>query len=160
MNAEIVVVFVALFFIWLGLLSYFVYKNIVHYNKLVGRGGRENLQKILEKILEGEKISQLKTDQLQGRIDNLEKESIYHVQQVGIVRFNPFEDTGGDQSFVLAILDGRKTGIVLTSLHSRGVTRWYAKNVKEGRGVDHELSKEEENAIKNALRVHTKHGHN
>ena len=73
------------------------------------------------------------------------------MQKVGILRFNPFADTGGDQSFVFAILDGNDTGIVLTSLHSRSTTRWYAKNVKKGKGVDFDLSQEEEKTIKTAV---------
>ena len=48
--------------------------------------------------------------------------------RVGLVRFNPFEDTGGNQSFALALLDGRGDGFVVSSLHSR--TRHAA--VREG----------------------------
>ena len=40
--------------------------------------------------------------------------------RVGLNRFNPFEgDTGGNQSFALALLDGRGDGFVVSSLHAR-----------------------------------------
>lgn len=71
------------------------------------------------------------------------------IQQIGVVRFNPFEDTGGDQSFVIALLDGRGSGFVLTSLHGRAGTRVYAKPVEHGQAV-YALSTEEQEAIRRA----------
>ena len=53
--------------------------------------------------------------------------------RVGLVRFNPFEgDTGGNQSFALALLGGRGDGFVVSSLHARAVTRMYAKAITAG----------------------------
>jgi hypothetical protein len=70
-----------------------------------------------------------------------------HVQHLTLKRFNPFGDTGGDQSFILAILDGNKDGVVITSLHSRENTRFYVKSVEGGVGIDHPLSDEEQKII-------------
>jgi hypothetical protein len=70
-------------------------------------------------------------------------------QRVGIVRFNPFEDTGGNQSFAMALLDAAGDGWVLSSLHARSGTRVYAKSITGGRS-DAELSAEETAAIKQA----------
>jgi len=70
-------------------------------------------------------------------------------QRIGIVRFNPFEDTGGNQSFALALLDAAGNGWVLSSLHARSGTRVYAKAIHEGRS-DGALSDEEAAAIKQA----------
>jgi hypothetical protein len=69
---------------------------------------------------------------------------------VGLVRFNPFEDTGGNQSFALALLDGRGDGFVVSSLHARAGTRVYAKAVTDGRS-DGALSEEESDALRRAL---------
>ena len=70
--------------------------------------------------------------------------------RVGLVRFNPFEDTGGNQSFALALLDGRGDGFVVSSLHARGGTRLYAKTVNGGTS-DANLSGEETEALGQAL---------
>jgi uncharacterized protein DUF4446 len=71
--------------------------------------------------------------------------------RVGIVRFNPFEgDTGGNQSFALALLDGRGDGFVVSSLHARAVTRLYAKAVTAG-ASEAPLSDEESAALRQAL---------
>jgi uncharacterized protein DUF4446 len=70
--------------------------------------------------------------------------------RVGLVRFNPFEDTGGNQSFALALLDGRGDGFVVSSLHARGGTRIYAKAVAAGTS-EANLSDEETEALRQAL---------
>jgi hypothetical protein len=67
-----------------------------------------------------------------------------------MVRFNPFEDTGSDQSFAIALLDDRRDGIVLSSLHGRANTRLFAKPV-EGGSSKHTLSAEEAEAIRIAV---------
>lgn len=71
-----------------------------------------------------------------------------HLQQLTLARYNPFSNTGGDQSFILGILDGNKDGVIITSLHSRENTRFYVKSVRGGAGVNHPLSKEEQKLIK------------
>ncbi len=71
--------------------------------------------------------------------------------RVGLVRFNPFEgDTGGNQSFALALVDGRGDGFVVSSLHARAVTRLYAKAVSRG-ASEAALSDEESEALRQAL---------
>lgn len=137
-------------FFWLIGLSFYLYKIASHYQRLVQGTKGQNLAEVLDKILDNFKKSKTDLEGLKEEIQKLASDSKKHVQKVGILRFNPFSDTGGDQSFVLAILDDRNSGIVLTSLHSRGITRWYAKNVKEGKGVHHQLSEEEKKAIKKA----------
>lgn len=49
-----------------------------------------------------------------------------------LVRFNPFDEIGSNQSFILCLLDMDNSGVIITSLHSRDQTRIYAKEIKEG----------------------------
>jgi hypothetical protein len=84
-----------------------------------------------------------------GRLRLLESDARHMVQRVGIVRFNPFEDTGGDQSFVVALLDADANGVLLTSLHARAGTRSYLRTVVGGR-CDVTLSAEEVEALRQA----------
>jgi hypothetical protein len=67
-----------------------------------------------------------------------------------VVRFNPFEDTGGNQSFAIALLDALGDGVVISSLHARGSTRIYAKSVRAGR-ADGAASAEEAQALRQAM---------
>ncbi len=68
-----------------------------------------------------------------------------------LVRFNPFSDTGGEQSFVIALLNDSGDGLIITSLHGRGVARFYTKKVARGQ-ADQELSSEEKTALAQALK--------
>ena len=72
-------------------------------------------------------------------------------QKISIVRFNPFGDTGGDQSFSLAVLDAHDSGYVLTSIHGRQGTRVYAKPVDLGKSK-YTLSAEEQQALDQAIK--------
>lgn len=89
-------------------------------------------------------------DELSARSAVLEAANRRSIQRVGLVRFNPFEDTGGNQSFALALLDADGNGWVLSSLHARTGTRVYAKSISGGRS-DGALSDEESAAIKQAM---------
>lgn len=110
----------------------------------------ENLEDIL--IFQSKSIKALDKDiqalyEISNKINSL---SLKGIHKTGLVRFNPFKDVGGDQSFSLALLNGKNDGIVLTSLFTRDGTRIYAKSIKEGKTIKHPLSKEEEKALKEA----------
>jgi len=69
------------------------------------------------------------------------------VQKVGVVRFNPFENVGGNQSFAIALLDNCLDGVIILSLYSRDGVRTYSRLIRKGK-ADHKLSAEEEEAIR------------
>ena len=73
------------------------------------------------------------------------------IEKIKLIRFNPFDDVGGDQSFILVLLNKENSGILLTSLHHRSFTRIYAKALKNGQGDNITLSKEEKSAILKAI---------
>ena len=81
------------------------------------------------------------------RTATLERLRPLAVQKIGLVRFNPFEDTGSNQSFALALLDDHDDGVIVSSLHSRQQTRLYAKPITGGRS-DTALSTEETEAVR------------
>jgi hypothetical protein len=72
-------------------------------------------------------------------------------QKISVVRFNPFGDTGGDQSFCLAVLDSHDSGYVLSSIHGRQGTRVYVKPVEFGKSK-YQLSAEEQKALGQAAK--------
>jgi len=81
---------------------------------------------------------------------DLQKMCDISITRVGVVRFNPFKDTGGDQSFVIALLDSNNSGVILSSLYTREGTRVYTKPVEKGKSK-YNFTKEEEQAIKQAI---------
>ena len=76
-------------------------------------------------------------------------------RNVGIVRFDAFEDMGGLMSFSAAFLDDHQTGIVITAINGRTEARVYAKAIEEGRS-SHNLSPEEQRALAEAAGRPTK----
>lgn len=109
-----------------------------------------DLQATVER--ESRRVDQLtlRVDDLGGRLPVAESRSTVALQRVGVVRFNPFEDTGGQQSFAVAMLDARGSGVVISSLHSRQATRVYLKQITEGK-TEMQLGNEEAEAIRQAL---------
>jgi len=121
-----------------------------HYRHLVKGAPSGNLEKILENILKQGKLTKSEVTEIKRQLQRLKKNEQGCFQRVGLIRFNPFSDLGGDQSFSLAILDDNNQGLVITGLHSRQTTRVYAKLLNGKKAV--KLSNEEQLAIKKAIR--------
>ncbi len=137
--------------IWLGVLTYFFFKVWSHYKNLL-KGIREgNLDKILNKVLENEDLNTRQITDINKSISDLKEEELSHIQKIGFVRFNPFNEMGGDNSFALCLLNGKSDGVVITGLHTREKTRMYAKRIVNAESK-HELSKEERKAIQEAMK--------
>lgn len=139
-------------FVWLIILSFIFWKLFSHYNKLIKKADGKNISQLLDTVLSQQEELKKELDILKVRCDTIEKEGKFHIQKIGLVRFNPFKDTGGDQSFIVGLLNGNDSGVVISGLYSRSGTRWYAKRIKEGKGVEHELSDEEKGALQEAKR--------
>jgi hypothetical protein len=106
----------------------------------------ESLEGVLDAHLELVHQVSEDLDELASRTAGLEHSALHHYSKVGLVRFNPFPDTGGNQSFALAMLDESDDGFIFSSLHSRTGTRIYAKAIAAGK-ADNTLSSEEDEAI-------------
>jgi hypothetical protein len=124
-----------------------LYRTRNHYQNLVSGTKREKLDGMLEKLLEHDRGLISEIGQINKRLNILDKEKEFYFSRVGLVRFNPFERSGGDQSFVIALLDYQKNGLVLNFIYTRDGLRVYGKKVKNGKGSEYELSEEEKKAI-------------
>lgn len=78
------------------------------------------------------------------------------LHRVGMIRFNPFKDVGGDQSFSLALLNAKNSGFTISSLYTREGTRIYCKAILNGKAEKHPLTQEEEKAIQIAMKQSSK----
>jgi hypothetical protein len=116
-----------------------------HYHRLIRTGGT-TLEEVLDRQLDQMDNTADKVEQLDSLCRDIELRLEHAVQRVGLVRFNPFSDTGGDQSFSIALLDGQNDGLVISSLFSRSETRVFAKPVQNGQSK-YNLTVEEEEAI-------------
>ncbi len=139
--------------IWLGVITYLLFKTLSNYNRLTRGISDKTLSELLSTFLKEEQQTQAQLKKTLLSLDQVQTDARGFIQKVGVVRFNPFADTGGDQSFSLALLDGNDNGIILTSFYARTGVRWYIKTIRKGKGIEHELSQEEKEALKKALRL-------
>ncbi|CAN5537921.1 DUF4446 family protein [soil metagenome] len=115
---------------------------------LLGTSG-ENLEALLlehlgaRRRLEGEVVA------LTSRLGDLEKKTRKAKRFAGLVRYDAFEDVGGEQSFALALYDDEGDGVVVSSLVGRADCRVYAKPLVGGQS-ERALSQEERRAIREA----------
>lgn len=82
--------------------------------------------------------------------NTINKHAHKSIHRVGLVKFNPFHDYSGNQSFALALLNSANDGVVISSIHTREGTRIYTKEIKKGAPVKNELTNEEKEAIAQA----------
>ena len=114
-----------------------------------GVGSEGTLEQSLGDYLKRVKSVEKHLGQLDDAYVRLAASGSLASQKISIVRFNPFGDTGGDQSFVLAVLDALNSGYVLTSIHGREGTRVYVKPIDHGKSK-YPLSEEEKQALTQA----------
>lgn len=138
---------IAVIFVWLVTLSFFFARILSHYNRITKGVSNKSLKTVLDELLKETEINKKDIDYLKQYSLKLEKDGFLHIQKVGLLRFNPFKDTGGDQSFILSLVDNNDTGVVISALYSRSGTRWYAKKIRNGKGVEYDLSEEEKKAL-------------
>ena len=117
---------------------------------LFPRGMPGSHAEMLTELLGRTDLAEREIQALAQKVIVLEKTAAMSFQKVGFMRFNPFSDTGGDQSFALALLDRENNGIVVSSLYNRDGTRVYAKAIDHG-NPKQALSGEEEEVLKRAI---------
>ena len=106
------------------------------------------LQNLADRLSE----TNARTERLVARAEQIDATLGHTVQGVGFVRFRAFQDTGGDQSFALALTDGEGNGVIVSALYGRGATRIYAKPI-EGWLSSKPLGEEEEQALAEARQI-------
>lgn len=148
-NSFLTIIAVALS-VWTAALSVMVFRMVTHYNRLTGGKNTVGLKDVLDAMMGRDHVLQARADKAEQGVRALQTDGVFHIQRIGMVRFNPFADTGGAQSFTMAILDGANNGVVMTSLYGRTGNRWYVKEVVGGKGKELGLSQEELAAIKQA----------
>lgn len=136
--------------VWVGVISYNL-GNIRRQQRILGRGLKDvNLYEVMishiERVDEVERhVSELSTEQ-----DRQHNQLVRAVQRVGLVKYDAFDDMGGQLSFALALLDDTGDGVLVTTICGRQETHTYAKDIRAGKAMV-ALSLEEQQAIKKAF---------
>jgi hypothetical protein len=140
---------------WAGWLQIRLGKVNAEYKALVAGTSGGSLEQILHDHIAQVRATSERLDELETLARQTDLASRRSLQWLGVIRFNPFNDVGGDQSFALALVDGYGNGVVISSLHMRDVTRVYAKPLRKWES-GHHLTDEEKQAIANAYALQGK----
>jgi hypothetical protein len=133
-----------------------MWKQSARYSKLFYGVKGENLQLLIENYFKTINLVKKDQEKQENMIEEINEKSKNNFDKMGFYRFNPFQETGGDQSFVLALLNRQDDGVVMTSLHGRNQTRVFAKRVINGKADNNTFSGEEEEVIKQIRRQNLK----
>lgn len=134
-------------FLWLIVLSFVLLKTKAHYSKLVQTTKKVHIDEVLDTLIDKDKDLIKETESLRTQLEEVARKSMTHVQNVNVVRFNPFEKRGREQSFVVSLLDEHVTGLILNFMYTPDGLRVFTKKVKEGKGDGYELSEEEKKSL-------------
>lgn len=151
MYSVLMVVGFGLGLVWLSLLTFLISKNGKTLRALMpqDKKGVGLDQKVLEIVERLDKLGARERVVLKA-LKDLADDQQKAVSKVAMSRYNPYKDVGGDQSFSIILLNGRDSGLVVTSLHTRSGTRIYSKQITSGK-TEVELSSEERMLLRQVL---------
>ncbi|MFH0773474.1 MAG: DUF4446 family protein [bacterium] len=150
MKGMVVNITLAFMFGWLALVTFIVVKLRSHYRRLTKRSGVHSIDGILDMLLREAEKGENRQESLEKKLQELQIASTHMYRKIGIVQFYALGKTEGEKSFVIALLNELRNGIVLDFMYIPDGIRVYAKKIKEGKGETLELTQEELEAIKKA----------
>ncbi len=139
-------------YLWLGVLSFLIWRQNTFLGKLFPKSGERDIRKKFEEVTQSVERFKLDLSGLKEELENQGRDGLSHIQRLALLRYNPYDDTGGDQSFSVALLNKKGDGVVVTSLHSRSGTRVFGKPVVSGKSDKYQFSKEEAEVLKKAMK--------
>ena len=87
---------------------------------------------------------------LEERVGGAEHRMDGCIARSSVVRYYAMNELSGQQSSTVALLDERRTGVVISSIRHRDQARLYVKQVRDGH-PEYELSPEEQQAVEEAM---------
>jgi len=136
-------------------LNFFLFRSLFKIEKRIkvffkGKKGKD-LETLISNQIKDLRRQENDIKEIFEKIDNLKKHSEISFQKIGMKRYNPFGDVGGDQSFTITLMDKGNNGFVVSSLYSKEGSRVYAKRIKEGKS-EYSLTEEEMEVISQAIK--------
>lgn len=96
-----------------------------------------------------------KIEEAKEEIEELYRRQKYNFQKIGMIKYDAFQEMGGNLSFALTLLDEFNNGFIINSVHNIHSSYCYAKEVKDGK-CNINLSDEEVIALERALKYEQK----
>ena len=119
-------------------------------NKLVKGKDSLSLEDEINELIEDNRYLKENTENNKKDISNLYRKLESAYQKIGLVKYDAFNQMGGQLSFSLALLDENNNGFIINSVHSTEGCYSYTKEIKNGISAL-SLGKEEEEALAIAI---------
>lgn len=120
------------------------------YQKFMSGKNAKSLETDIMGLYEDNKLIKASMDKNRKDIENLYRKFEGAFQKIGLVKYDAFNQMGGQLSFSLALLDENDNGFILNSVHSAEGCYSYTKEVRAGL-CDIALGEEEKKALDIAM---------
>ena len=116
------------------LLFIFRIKNLEdkYYSFIAKFDGNRSIEEVMNSYMKMVKNVNEDNKIIKANILNVEMQLKMCVQNIGMVRYNAFDDVGSELSFAIAMLDNEDNGFVINSIYGRTSSNVYAKTIENG----------------------------
>jgi len=111
----------------------------------------KNMESLIAEVTKKTKELEEERKKTELQISSIDKRLAQSIRNIETVRFNPFPQAGGNQSFAISLLNDDGNGVVISSLYARDRTSLFAKPIKAGQS-EFELTKEEKSVLKKSIK--------
>lgn len=161
-NLDLTYLFVVSYGLILILIILFIIQTIrlsklsKKYKKFMSGKTAKSLEKEIMGLYEDNKFMKVSVEKNKKDIQTLYRKFEGAYQKIGIVKYDAFNQMGGQLSFSLALLDENDNGFILNSVHSTEGCYSYTKEIKNGL-CDISLGEEEQKALDIAMGIEIEH---
>lgn len=132
------------------IILYRLHKDLSMTRKVLKSSKGERIDHLLVEHFEQNENMNNRLGKIEVTLNDLSSRVREQIGKVGFVRYDAFEDMGGEQSFVVAWQNEKGDGILINSITGRESIRLFCKPLRNGIN-EHGLSAEEQRAIENAI---------
>lgn len=139
-----IILYILIFVI--AILIAWVIKTEIRIRKIFAGKRGDNLENIISSLLQDIEKLQKSGNQTNLNIKQIEQKLKTSIRGLETVRFNPFKDSGSNQSFAIALINEEGDGVIISSLYSRERMSIFAKPIKKY-SSEYELTQEEKEVL-------------
>ena len=121
------------------------------YKKFMGGNEAKALESHIMNLISINEANSEKIEENKEEIEELFRRQRFNFQKIGMIKYDAFQEMGGNLSFALTLLDENNNGFIINSVHNIHSSYCYAKEVKAGK-CSINLSDEETTALERALK--------
>ncbi len=136
--------FIILIFLWILIIE-------IRLKKIFSGFKAKNAEILISEVTKKTKELEENKKKIDDQLSIIEKRLDQSIRNIETVRFNPFPEVGGNQSFAISLLNEEGNGVVISSLYARDRMSLFAKPIKDGKS-EFELTKEEKSVLKKTLK--------